>query len=84
MLTAINKLNIRRYVVQSGALLFPSMNPDLGVANHDGVKACRCRAMEHLVRASDIDWTMVRPPQPKHGVQAVGYRTKAGGRSSDK
>jgi putative NADH-flavin reductase len=85
MLTAMNKLNIKRYVVQSGALLFPSMNPviwalQLVMAS----KLADARAMEHVVRASDIDWTIVRPPQLKHGVQAVGYLAKAGGRPSKK
>jgi uncharacterized protein YbjT (DUF2867 family) len=40
--------------------------------------------MEQVVRNSDIDWTIVRPPQLKHGVPALGYRAKAGGRPSDK
>jgi putative NADH-flavin reductase len=85
MLTAIKTLNVRRYVVQSGALLFPSLNPviwalQLGMAS----KLADARAMEHVVRASDIDWTIVRPPQLKHGVDADGYRAKAGGRPTRK
>ena len=81
MLTAMKTLNVRRYVVQSGALLFPSLNPviwalQLGMAS----KLADARAMEHVVRASDIDWTIVRPPQLKHGVDADGYRAKAGAR----
>jgi uncharacterized protein YbjT (DUF2867 family) len=47
-------------------------------------KLADARAMEQVVRASDIDWTIVRPPQLKDGVQAVGYRAKAGGRPSNK
>jgi putative NADH-flavin reductase len=85
MLTAMNTLNIRRYVVQSGALLFPSMNPviwalQLGMAS----KLADARAMEHVVRASDADWTIVRPPQLKHGVDADGYRAQAGARPTRK
>ena len=85
MVTAMNTLNIRRYVVQSGALLFPSMNPviwalQLVMAS----KLADARAMEQVVRASDIDWTIVRPPQLKYGDQAVGYQAKAGGRPSNK
>jgi len=85
MLTAMNKLNIKRYVVQSGALLFPSMNPVIwGLQMVMASKLADARAMEQVVRASDMDWTIVRPPQLKHGVQAVGYRAKAGGRPSKK
>ena len=77
----MNKLNIKRYVVQSGALLFPSMNPVIwGLQMVMTSKLADARAMEQVVRASDMDWTIVRPPQLKHGVQAVGYRAKAGGR----
>ena len=85
MLTAMNRLNLRRYVVQSGALLFPSLNPviwalQLAMAS----KLADARAMEQVVRASDIDWTIVRPPQLKHGAQPLGYRAKAGARPSNR
>ena len=40
-------------------------------------KLADARAMEQVVRASDIDWTIVRPPRFKHGVDADGYRAKA-------
>jgi putative NADH-flavin reductase len=85
MLTAMNKLNIRRYVVQSGAFLFPSMNPlILALRMVMAAKLADARTMEQVVSASDIDWTIVRPPHLKDGVQAVGYRAKAGARPSNK
>jgi uncharacterized protein YbjT (DUF2867 family) len=61
------------------------MNPVIwGLQMVMASKLADARAMEQVVRASDMDWTIVRPPQLKHGVQAVGYRAKAGGRPSKK
>lgn len=47
-------------------------------------KLADARTMEQVVCASDIDWTIVRPPHLKEGVQAVGYRAKGGARPSNK
>ena len=84
MLAAMNKANLRRYVAQSGALLFPSINPVIiAMRVVMAAKLSDARAMEQVVRASDIDWTIVRPPHLKDGVEPVGYRAKAGGRPNN-
>jgi len=84
MLTAMNKENVRRYVVQSGALLFPSTNPVIiAMRMMMAAKLSDARAMEQVVRASNIDWTIVRPPHLKDGVEAVGYRAKVDGRPNN-
>lgn len=78
MLTVMKAASIKRYVVQSGALLFPSINPAIVVMRMMMTnKLADARAMEDMVSASDVDWTIVRPPHLKEGVTPVGYQTKA-------
>jgi hypothetical protein len=72
-MTAMSRCGLRRYLVVSQGLLFPSSNPiitllRLVLARHvaDSI------AMEHLVRTSETDWTIVRPPRlPEAGARAV-------------
>ncbi len=64
-----------RYIVLSQALLFPSRSPIVALlrlilARH----VADSTAMENLVHASDIDWTIVRPPRLLEGGAARGYR----------
>ena len=74
-LEALRRAGVRRYVVLSQGLLFSSRNPiihllRLILARHVADSA----AMERLVCASDIDWTIVRPPRLLDGGAAKGYR----------
>jgi putative NADH-flavin reductase len=66
-IAAMRKSSIRRLVIQSSALL----DPNIGfVASFAGRTILRHhsrdqRAMERLVTASDLDWTVLRPPRMK-------------------
>jgi putative NADH-flavin reductase len=78
-LDAMARTGVRRILVVSQGLLFPSWNPlifllRLILARHvaDSV------AMEQLVRTSDIHWTIVRPPRLLEGGASQGYRIKIG------
>jgi putative NADH-flavin reductase len=69
-----------RYIVVSQGLLFPSWHPIavtlrwlLAVEIRDSA------AMESLVRASDANWTIVRPPRLTEGGALKGYRVSANG-----
>jgi uncharacterized protein YbjT (DUF2867 family) len=82
MLAAMDWLQVKRYVVLSGGLLFPAFNPAALVLRVMLAKRLAdTRAMEKVVRASNIDWTIVRPPHLKNG--AKGYRAKMGGPPSN-
>lgn len=85
MLEAMEHLNIRRYLVLSGALLFPTLHPVLLVLRiMMAAKLADARTMERVVQASDLDWTIVRPPNLTRGSQAGGYKAKAGGHPSSR
>lgn len=78
-LNAMARTSVRRYVVVSQGLLFPSRNPiipllRLILARHvaDSI------AMEKLVSESDVEWTIVRPPRLLEGGAPSGYRTAIG------
>jgi putative NADH-flavin reductase len=74
-LQALRRAGVRRYVVVSQGLLFQTRNPIIGLlrlilARHVADSA----AMERLVCASDLDWTIVRAPRLLDGGAAKGYR----------
>ena len=78
-LEALRRAGVRQYVVVSQGLLFSSRNPiihllRLILARHVADSA----AMERLVCASDVDWTIVRPPRLLDGGAAKGYRIETG------
>ena len=79
MLDAMARTGVRRYLLVSQGLLFPSRNPIVAIlriilARH----IADSRAMERLVRASATDWTIVRPPRLLDGESPRGYRTTVG------
>jgi putative NADH-flavin reductase len=79
MLEATQKAGVRRYVIVSGALLFPSRNLlVLLLKRIMADKLADARAMEHAVSASNTDWTIVRPPRLREGDRSKGYRIEAG------
>lgn len=75
MLQALRASHVQRYIVVSQGLLFPGRNPVIAVLRWALAGAIAdSTAMERLVRASDIAWTIVRPPRLKEGGRARGYR----------
>ena len=84
MLAAMDRLQVKRYVALSGGLLFPSFNPAVLVLRVMLAKRLAdARAMEKVVCASNVEWTIVRPPHLKNGMAAKGYRVKVGGPPSN-
>jgi len=80
MLAAMAGSEVHRYLVVSQGLLFPNRNPIIPIlrivlAKHLADSA----AMEHLVRASETDWTIARPPMLVDGGAPCGYRVSIGG-----
>jgi len=76
-LDAMARTGVRRYLVVSQGLLFPERNVMFRLfrvifrrqlADSD--------AMERLVRASPVDWTIVRPPRLVDGTTPRGYRAE--------
>lgn len=80
LLTAMDRVQVKRFVIVSGGLLFPSFNPAaLLLRMMIAKRLADARAMEKIICGSDADWTIVRPPHLKIGVAAKGYKTKVGG-----
>lgn len=78
-LQAMQQSALKRFVIVSGALLYPTLNPvamllKLFMADRltDG------RAAEDAVTESDADWTIVRPPRLLEGNTNKGYRLETG------
>jgi putative NADH-flavin reductase len=81
MLEAMQKAKVRRYVIVSGALLYPSLNPLVVLLKRVMAnKLMDARATENLICAADLDWTIVRPPHLRDGNASKGYRIEAGPR----
>ena len=81
MLAAMRRSGVRRYLVISQGLLFPSQNLIIrllrwALARH----VADSTAMEKLVRTSDTDWTIVRPPRLRDDGIRLGYRVRTGAR----
>ncbi len=70
-----------RYLIVSGALLYPSLNPlVLLLKRVMAHKLLDTRAAEDLILAANLDWTIVRPPHLREGTTGKGYRIEAGPR----
>lgn len=79
VLDVMPRCGVRRYLVVSQGLLFPSRNPivallRLSLARH----VADTTEMENVVRASSVDWTIVRPPRLTGSGEARGYRAAGG------
>jgi putative NADH-flavin reductase len=75
ILDAMSESQVRRCLVVSQGLLFPSWNPIvifLRLALKRNV--ADSAAMERVIRASKSDWTIVRPPRLLEGGIPSGYR----------
>jgi putative NADH-flavin reductase len=78
-LDAMARAGVRRYLVISQGLLFPSWNPIVALLRLILARHCAdSRAMEHVLRASNVEWTIVRPPYLKEGGTPRGYRVQSG------
>lgn len=76
---AMSLAHVRRYLVVSQGLLFPSRNPIIAILRLMLARHVEdSTAMEALIRASDLDWTIVRPPRLKKGASSGGYRIERG------
>ena len=77
----MKNLNVRRYIVVSQGLLFPSSNPLIWLLRLIlGRHVADSRAMENVVAGSDLDWTIVRPSRLTMGKNSRGYKIMAGGK----
>jgi putative NADH-flavin reductase len=76
---AMGRARVRRYIVVSQGLLFRNRNPIIALLRLLLTRyVADSAAMEWLVRASDLDWTIVRPPMLKEGQSSRGYRIQSG------
>jgi putative NADH-flavin reductase len=81
VLDAMARTGVRRYLVVSQGLLFPSWNPIFALLRLILARyIVDSAAMERLVRASNVEWTIVRPPRLKEGGIPHGYRVQLGAR----
>jgi putative NADH-flavin reductase len=81
MVAAMQRTGARRYLIVSGALLFPSLNPFVLLLKRImAVKLADARAMENAVSSANLDWTIVRPPHLQEGDRSKGYRIETGAR----
>jgi putative NADH-flavin reductase len=81
MLEAMRRTGLQRYLVVSQGLLFASWNPIIALLRRILARhVADSMAMERLVRTSDTDWTIVRPPRLLNDAAAHGYRLRVGGR----
>ena len=78
-LQAMQQVGLKRFIIVSGALLYPSRNPLVLVLKQmmadkltDGLAA------EAEITKSNADWTIVRPPRLQERVDTKGYRIVTG------
>jgi putative NADH-flavin reductase len=78
-LNAMARTGVRRYLVVSQGLLFPSRNPIILLLRLILARqVADSMAMEKLVSASDAEWIIVRPPRLLEGGAPRGYRIEIG------
>jgi putative NADH-flavin reductase len=80
MTRAMTSMDVSRYLVVSQGLLFPSSSPIVALLRLVLARyVADTTAMEQLVRASEVEWMIVRPPRLLEGGASRGYRIKVGG-----
>jgi len=79
-IAAMRKAKVRRLVIQSSALLDPNIGFGGSFAGRTFLRhhSRDQRAMERLVTASDLDWTVLRPPRMKDSAPAGKSRAIVG------
>jgi putative NADH-flavin reductase len=79
LLEALRGSQVRRYIAVSQGLHFPSSSPLVWVLRRVFASALEdSGAMERMVAASDLEWTIVRPPRLRVGGRPRGYRVEVG------
>jgi putative NADH-flavin reductase len=79
MLQAMSRAEVRRYLVVSQGLLFPLRGLFAAVLRRMLARyIADSTAMERLVTASAVEWTIVRPPRLLDGDTSRGYRVEVG------
>jgi putative NADH-flavin reductase len=79
VIRAMTRCGVRRYLVISQGLLYPTANPVLLLLRFLLARqVADSTAMEREIRASDLDWTIVRPPRLLEGGRPRGYRCNVG------
>lgn len=82
-LQAMQRTGVKRFVIVSGALLYPTFNPVALLLKHFMAdKLTDGRVAENAITRSESDWTIVRPPRLLDGTENRGYRLKTGTRPS--
>ena len=82
-LQAMQQTGVKRFVIVSGALLYPTFNPVALLLKHFMAdKLTDGRAAEDAVTRSEADWTIVRPPRLLDGTETKGYRLETGPKPS--
>ena len=72
-LQAMQQTGLKRFVIVSGALLYPTFNPmALLLKRLMAVKLTDGRAAENAITQSEADWTIVRPPRLVDGAESKG------------
>lgn len=80
-LDAMHGAGVRRLLIVSQGLLFASRNPIIALLRLILARqVADSAAMEERVSASNLDWTVVRPPRLQEGGAPRGYRFKVGAR----
>ncbi len=80
-LQAMQRSGSKRFIIVSGALLYPTFNPLALLLKHFMAdKLTDGRAAEDETALSDADWTIVRPPRLVGGIANKGYRMRTGAR----
>ncbi|HEX3444802.1 MAG TPA: SDR family oxidoreductase [Chthoniobacterales bacterium] len=76
---AMRRSGVRRLLIVSAALLFPDagpLAPPLRFILHYNI--VDSKAMEQVVAASDLDWTIARPPRLTDGKHTGRFRVEVG------
>lgn len=82
-LQAMQQTGVKRFVIVSGALLYPTFNPvALLLKRLMADKLTDGRAAEDAITQSDADWTIVRPPRLLDGTESKGYKLVTGPKPS--
>ncbi|MCP3404751.1 NAD(P)-dependent oxidoreductase [Bradyrhizobium sp. CCGB01] len=79
VIRAMTTCGVRRYLVISQGLLYPTANPLLLLLRLLLARqVADSTAMEREIRAAHLDWTIVRPPRLLEGGRPRGYRFNVG------
>lgn len=79
-ITAMHGSGVKRLAIVSAAVLFENEGPVVWLARRTFLRnvATGSRAMEDVVRASGVDYLVVRPPRLTHGARTGRYRVAVG------